>query len=356
MAICKGKYDVIILGGGIAGSICAWQIKLRNPHANIMLVDDQLLPHRKPCSTFLFQYIMQYLPDLIPSVVYCDNTIHTFQIDYEVTPNRQQTVFPILNLQRDLLDEWLFSYNQQIGIECISNLEFKSYAVGQTYCKVFFWNKTTEKEQNIDATLIIDAMGKNSSLIQYVQDQRRSYMVYSKLLYIKDTDTTLSSNILYLLTGNSFSDKYGSWIAKKNDLWVLGCRASTQQSCDEHIETTLAWLDKHYKLTSKPIFYEEAQEKHYYDICYGKNRIIPIGDALYTNSYRIFNCDMAILSAWKCAEAVTKSLWHYDHALTRYTKLMKKIISSINDFDQIGDHYSASRKISKKIGKKLYLA
>jgi len=84
------KQDVIIVGGGPAGSACAWQ--LRQQGASCIVLDQQTFPRFKPCAGWVTPELFRDLkldPDEYP---YSFTTFHSFEISIRSLTFRMRTL------------------------------------------------------------------------------------------------------------------------------------------------------------------------------------------------------------------------------------------------------------------------
>lgn len=70
--------DVIIVGGGPAGSACAWRLKQNN--VNCLILDQYKFPRRKPCAGWITPEVVQDLEFNISDYPYSFTTYTSFQV------------------------------------------------------------------------------------------------------------------------------------------------------------------------------------------------------------------------------------------------------------------------------------
>ena len=109
------EYDVIIVGGGPAGSTAA--TVLAEHKCKILVVDKHTFPREKPCGGGLstrvwkhFPYVEQYLDSICYGAI-----THSSTRKYSFTINREK---PMLGMvRRSVFDKHLLDYAEQTGAE-----------------------------------------------------------------------------------------------------------------------------------------------------------------------------------------------------------------------------------------------
>lgn len=125
ISMIKQKYDVLIVGGGIGGSIAAkFAVK---SGLKTFLIEKDKTPRNKPCSGIQFQYFEKILGEKIPKERLCKNQLNRVEMHF---PDGKSTgaPFKMLNFMRKPLDDWLNQVAQDNGAEfldqCNSNTSF----------------------------------------------------------------------------------------------------------------------------------------------------------------------------------------------------------------------------------------
>jgi len=150
------NYDVIIIGGGLAGLTAA--IQLATEQYNIMLLERYEYPHHKVCGEYVSNEVMPYLEDLgvkLPKTV----SIDTLQLSTR-KGKLLQTKLPLggFGISRYAFDHALYkkalSSGVSVNFETVKNV---------TFLKDSF-NVNTERENKYSAKIVIGAYGKRSGL------------------------------------------------------------------------------------------------------------------------------------------------------------------------------------------------
>ena len=98
------QYDVVVVGGGIAGSVAA---RFSAEHGfKTLLVERCKTPRNKPCSGIQFAYLEKLVGVRIPPDKLCQNELHKVEL---VTPSGKtlRGQMKMLNFWRETLDSWL---------------------------------------------------------------------------------------------------------------------------------------------------------------------------------------------------------------------------------------------------------
>jgi flavin-dependent dehydrogenase len=98
------KYDVVAVGGGIAGSVAA-RLAAENGLKSL-LIERAKTPREKPCSGIQFMYFEKLIGRPIPKDKLCENEIYKMQI---ITPDEKtfSGKMKVLNFWRSTFDRWL---------------------------------------------------------------------------------------------------------------------------------------------------------------------------------------------------------------------------------------------------------
>jgi flavin-dependent dehydrogenase len=115
------SFDVIVVGGGIAGSVAAKyaaQGGLRT-----LLVEKEKTPRDKPCSGIQFPYFERIIGDKIPKDRLCAIQLNEVKL---ILPNGKSygASFNMLNFMRKPFDQWLNQLAQQHGVTFIDECRF----------------------------------------------------------------------------------------------------------------------------------------------------------------------------------------------------------------------------------------
>jgi flavin-dependent dehydrogenase len=118
------SFDVIIVGGGIGGSVAAKyaaQGGLRT-----LLVEKEKTPRDKPCSGIQFPYFTRLIGESIPPDRLCTVQLNKIKL---VLPNGKSygSRFTMLNFMRKPFDQWLNQLAQRAGATFIDECQFRDF-------------------------------------------------------------------------------------------------------------------------------------------------------------------------------------------------------------------------------------
>jgi flavin-dependent dehydrogenase len=117
-------YDVIVAGGGIAGSVAAKYAALGG--LRTLLIERDKTPREKACSGIQFPYFERIIGDPIPSHRLCKIPLTKIQI---ILPNGKSygSSFKMLNFMRKPFDHWLNQLAQRNGAVFIDDCRFLDF-------------------------------------------------------------------------------------------------------------------------------------------------------------------------------------------------------------------------------------
>lgn len=150
------KYDIIIIGGGLAGLCCALHLA---DHARILLIEKQPYPHHKVCGEYVSNEVLPYLKYLgVDPMVAGAQAISKFEISTK-KGSVIHTELPLggFGISRYTLDNLLFEAARPRVDFCFGTATAISQENG--IAKV-----TTQDKQLFYGNLIVGAFGKRSNL------------------------------------------------------------------------------------------------------------------------------------------------------------------------------------------------
>lgn len=157
----RQKWDVIIIGGGLAGLTAA--LHLSNNNCSVCLIEKNEYPNHKVCGEYVSNEVLPYLKS---------QGIDPFQIGakeiskFKITDTKGKSITASLPLGGFGISRYAFD---QLIFEAIKN---EVHVVFDTVEKVSFDNNhftvTTQKKDVLQANFVVGAFGKRSNLDAYL--------------------------------------------------------------------------------------------------------------------------------------------------------------------------------------------
>jgi flavin-dependent dehydrogenase len=160
------KYDVLIIGGGLAGLTCALHLSKNN--CKVLLIEKQHYPHHKVCGEYVSKEVIPYLNSL---------GIDPFSIgakhitNFEISNKEGQllkTKLPLggFGLSRFAFDEMLYNaVKDKVTVHC-NSVEVVNYSDNQ-------FEIITKDKEIFRANYVVGAYGKRSNIDV---DQNRTFI------------------------------------------------------------------------------------------------------------------------------------------------------------------------------------
>jgi flavin-dependent dehydrogenase len=160
------KYDVLIIGGGLAGLTCALHLSKHN--CKVLLIEKQHYPHHKVCGEYVSMEVIPYLNSL---------GIDPFSIgakhitNFEISNKEGQllkTKLPLggFGLSRFAFDEMLYNaVKEKVTVHC-NSVEVVNYSDNQ-------FEIITKDKEIFRANYVVGAYGKRSNIDV---DQNRTFI------------------------------------------------------------------------------------------------------------------------------------------------------------------------------------
>ncbi len=326
------KYDVVIVGGGIAGSVAARY--LAKGGINVLFVESGITPRDKPCSAIQFMYFQKLIGKKIPKERLCTNPITRLYLE---RPNGEsmKVPFKMLNFTRDVFDDWLNKIAVEEGAKFRDGVRCDGFKRTEKGYIVSLHPKHQETEK-VETRYLIAADGLSSSIKKKIrpQDFQEKKPGITLNYYLKcENDGGLDPNALYQFWNLDFSNLMFAWTYKKNDLWVVG--TGHDNDVKGHCDDLLKYVKNKFNFDGEIVKREGYGSKfclkdpnHTY---LGEGNLLFIGDAAgLVEMYRGLGMDAAALSARRVAKAIINAEKSNKTALELYEKSMRKIIKKMN--------------------------
>jgi len=326
------SYDVVIVGGSIAGSVAGKY--LADAGMKILIVEAAKTPREKPCSGIQFGYFEKLMGLKIPKDRLCQNQIKSLYMEF---PNEKsfKVKFKMLNFTRDVLDNWLNEVAIESGAEFRDGVRCTDIKRSNGNYIITLRPKHQDVEQ-VSTKYLIAADGLSSSIRKKIkpEDFSRKPLAPTMNYYLKTKgDGDLDPHALYQFWNLDYNNLMFAWTYKKNDLWVVG--TGHTDNLIERCDSLLKYVKDKFKLQGEIVkregyastFKLEAPNHVYL----GHDNLMFIGDAAgLVDMYRGLGMDAAALSGRLVAKAIIKGDKNTTPPLELYEKMMHKIIKKIN--------------------------
>lgn len=149
------EYDVVIIGGAIAGSCAAKD--LAEAGLKTLLVEKYIVPRNKSCSGIQWTYFEKLIGEKIPKERLCNYQIENVHAEL---PDgfTSHSGMKMLNFMRKPLGHWLNLVAQEKGANFWDNTNFLGFTEKVTHIDVHLIKKNNVK-QTVTTRYLIDATG-----------------------------------------------------------------------------------------------------------------------------------------------------------------------------------------------------
>lgn len=325
-------YDVVIIGGSIAGSVAGRY--LAEAGVRTLIVEAAKTPREKPCSGIQFGYFEKLLGRKIPKDKLCQNQLKSLYMEY---PNGKSFKIPfrMLNFTRDVFDNWLNEIAVEAGARFRDGVRCTEFESKQQSFIVKLRPKHQDFEQ-VKTKYLIAADGLTSSIRHKLKPQDFSQKPLAPTMnyYLRTKgDGDLDPHTLYQFWNLNYNNLMFAWTYKKNDLWVIG--TGHTDNIIERCDMLLKYVKNKFRLQGDIVKREGYASTFRLEapnhVFLGTNNLLFAGDAAgLVDMYRGLGMDAAALSGRLVAKAIIKSEKNKIPAIKIYEKKMRKVINKIN--------------------------
>ena len=301
---------MIIVGGGIAGSITAKYAAQGG--LKTLLIEKEKTPREKPCSGIQFPYFERILGEKIPRDRLCNVELNKVKM-YLPNGESYSSPFKMLNFMRKPFDDWLNKVAKQHGAEFIDECNLRDITPANDHVQVDLQMKNGES-QRCEAKYVVDASGLRSNIRMKLRPgdfQRKS--MGATLNYYVDGTGELDVNTLYQFWNLDWCDGMFAWVYTKTlddgkDYWVVGTGCSSGRVLDRHT-LFYDYITKEFHLDG--VIVKKEGYSHSVDLSskdrvwLGEGRVLAVGDAAgLIDQTRGVGMDSAALSGRLAAQAL----------------------------------------------------
>lgn len=339
------EYDVVVAGGGIAGSVAA-RFAAKNG-LKTLLLERYKTPRNKPCSGIQFRYLERLIGKTIPREMLCKNELYKIEI---ITPKDKiiKANMGMLNFWRSTFDSWLNSLAMDAGAEFRDETSLTDFIKNEDGVIVKISTGNTHEE--VKAHYLIGADGMLSTVRKKLRPQdfdRKPSGATVNYYFVGETD--LDPNTLYMFYKKEFCPMMFAWVYLKDDTWVIGTGA--YQNPLEYVDKFFNFVKGKYALRGKIIRREGFSSTLKSTVYLGEGRVMMIGDtAGLVDTYRGLGMDNAALSGRLAIKAITWAEDSHSEVVEIYRNLIKRIVlKTENNMKRQMERYASDSVLEKSL-------
>ncbi|MBX5321283.1 MAG: NAD(P)/FAD-dependent oxidoreductase [Candidatus Bathyarchaeota archaeon] len=320
------KYDVVVVGGGVAGSVAA-RFAAKSGFRTL-LVEKFKTPRNKPCSGIQFQYFEKLIGEKIPREKLCRNELFKVEI---ITPKDKvlKGRMKMLNFWRSTFDSWLNSLAADAGAEFHDNTSLIDFVADKTEGKIIVKLSAEGEHREVKAHYLIGADGMLSRVRKKLRPQDFDKKASGATVnYYFVGEANLDPNTLYMFYKREFCPLMFAWVYLKDDKWVIGTGANENPL--EYADRFFNYVKEKYGLRGQIVKKEGFSSTLKSTVFLGEGRVLLLGDAAgLVDLYRGVGMDNAALSGRLAVKAITKAEEEGSEAAKAYEHHMKKFVKKI---------------------------
>jgi len=314
------EYDVIVVGGGISGSVAA---RFAAKHGlKTLLVERFKTPRNKICSGLQFTYFEKLIGEKIPREKLCKNEIFKLEMISPKDKTMKGRV-KMLNFWRSTFDSWLNTLAMEAGAEFQDETPLLDFHEAEGRITVRISAGNTSKE--IKTRYLIGADGFFSGIRKKLRPldftETASWTIINYHFIGK---AELDTNTLYMFYKRELCPLGAATVYLKDDTWVIGTAA--EQNILEYGERFLNYLKEKYALSGK-IVKQEGFTPSLRSVYLGERNLLMVGDAAGLHDFfRTVGMDNAALSGRLAVKSIIEAEKAGCPALEPYQSIMRRTV------------------------------
>ncbi len=322
-------FDVVIIGGGIAGSVCAKF--LSREHIRTLLVEKCKTPRPKACSGIQFGYFARIVGERFPLDKLCHHQLRRVEIH---SPDGSAFKVPcfMYSFMRDVFDDYLNQVAQDNGATFWDECAYAGHEETDSGALVDL--KLSGKTEQISCSYLIDASGLRPVIRRKLRPgDFRTASSGGTINYYIEGDSKLDPETLYQFWNLEWNNRMFAWVYNKTvdgrDLWVVG--SGYDRDLKMHCESFLAFIRTKYSLNGAVVKTEGYSSTIEFDssdrVWLGQGHVMMVGDAAgLVDITRGVGMDAAALSGRLAAKAITAARRKNRNAMDEYVKYTRKMV------------------------------
>lgn len=326
-------YDVIIIGGGPAGSLAAYYCA-KNGLRVAIIEREEISSKQKPCGGILTSFAYEFLSENIseiPREVLAKPKILCLQVQLPTGNSYLFRNCQLTNVNRSEFDKWLLELCADKGVTVFSKTCFSSFLKANKKFYVKIRNLNDGSSSHIICRYIIGADGVFSTLRKQVFGEGS----FRKIFVVQEEwKGDGAVRVFHMYFNKSLSQTY-LYLIPKSDIFLIGGGELTVPS---DLATFRITVSKIFKLKLDKMLKRSRWAIPYYRPVLGHENILLTGDAAgFCNAFSGEGLRFAIESGLRAGEAVLKAEDSGKNAILFYRESVKHLVSYVKRTHKIMD-------------------
>ena len=322
-------FDVIIIGGGIAGSVCAKFLAQSN--VRTLFVEKCKTPRPKACSGIQFDYFARIVGEKFPRDKLCHHQLRRLEV-HRPDGSSVRVPYFMYSFMRDVFDDYLNQVAQDKGAIFRDECSYAGHEEVDGGVNVDL-NVNGEVEK-LSCSYLIDASGLRPVIRRKLRpDDFQATSSGGTINYYVEGDSDLDPQTLYQFWNLEWNNQMFAWVYNKTvdgrDLWVVG--SGYDHDLKMHCESFLAFIRAKYNLNGNVVKTEGYSASIDFDspdrVWLGQGRVMMVGDAAgLVDVTRGVGMDAAALSGRLAAKAIISARTNHKNAMDEYVRYTRKMV------------------------------
>ncbi len=318
------RYDVVVVGGGIGGSVAARFAAATG--MKTLLVERGKVPRNKVCTGLQFSYFEKLIGAKIPADKLCSNELDAMQI---IMPSGRfiPASIKLLNLWRTTFDHWLNELAAREGAVFQDGTVFKSFEEEAPYIAVTLAHEG--KPRTVHTRYLVGADGAMSRVRRIMRPQDFAEKTESGICcYYFRGSAMLDPKTVYMFYNVDFATQTFGTVYLKDDEWLIATGADHAPKA--YIEHFFQFIKQKYWLMGEITRKEGYASTLVGGPYLGVGNTLLVGDAAgLLDPYRVLGMDNAALSGRLAIKAILQADQSDHPVLDCYQNEMQEVVEHI---------------------------